>query len=187
MKKLAWTAAGFSLLGLCVSARSQPPQPTAKTDADSAVVKQYCVTCHNDRAKTGGLSLAAFDVPAAASQAPVAERVIRKLRAGMMPPPGARRPDEATLRALAEALEATVDRAAALNPNAGWRPFQRLNRSEYARAVRDLVAVDVDPDVGQARTVRGNRSGDAERSGFEAVTVRDVARERVQQVEKVGE
>src|SRR5438093_453769 len=64
MKKLAWTAAGFSLLGLCVSARSQPPQPTAKMDADSAVVKQSCVTCHNDRAKTGGLSLAAFDVQA---------------------------------------------------------------------------------------------------------------------------
>ena len=147
MKKFVWAAVGFSLLGLCVSARSQPPQPTAKTDADSAVVKQYCVTCHNDRAKTGGLSLAAFDVPMAASQAPVAERMIRKLRAGMMPPPGARRPDEATLRALAEALEATVDRAAALNPKAGWRPFQRLNRSEYARAVRDLVAVDVDPEA----------------------------------------
>jgi hypothetical protein len=147
MKKPAWTAVGFGLLGLCVSARSPTPQPPPKTDADSAVVKQYCVTCHNDRAKTGGLSLASFEVAAAASEAPVAERVIRKLRAGMMPPPGARRPDEATLSALAGTLETTVDRAAALSPNAGWRPFQRLNRSEYARAVKDLVAVDVDPEA----------------------------------------
>jgi mono/diheme cytochrome c family protein len=104
MKKPGLAAIGFSLLGLWLSARPQARQPAAKTDADSAVVKQYCVGCHNDRAKTGGLSLSAFDVPAAGAQAQVAERVIRKLRAGMMPPPGARRPDEATLRALAEAL-----------------------------------------------------------------------------------
>ena len=70
--------------------------------------------------------------------------MIRKLRAGMMPPPGARRPDDAALAALATALETRVDAAAALKPNPGWRPFQRLNRAEYSRAVKDLLDVDVD-------------------------------------------
>ena len=70
--------------------------------------------------------------------------MIRKLRAGMMPPPGARRPDAATIAAFVDALETRMDAAAALNPNPGWRPFQRLNRAEYARAVRDLLGIDVD-------------------------------------------
>ena len=64
--------------------------------------------------------------------ADVAEKMIRKLRAGMMPPPGAKRPDAATIKALVDALETRIDAAAALNPNPGWRPFQRLNRAEYA-------------------------------------------------------
>jgi hypothetical protein len=72
--------------------------------------------------------------------------MIRKLRAGMMPPAGARRPDAATIAGLAAALETRIDRAAALNPNPGWRPSQRLNRAEYARAVKDLLAIDVDVD-----------------------------------------
>jgi hypothetical protein len=65
----------------------------------------------------------------------------------MMPPPGARRPDEAALMTLVEALESRIDKAAALNPNPGWRPFQRLNRIEYARAVKDLLAIDIDPET----------------------------------------
>ena len=151
MKKTALAAAGFTLLGLSVSARPQPPAsaPAAAqaTDRDAATVKQSCAVCHSDRGKAGGLSLASFDVNAAAEQAPVAEKMIRKLRAGMMPPPGARRPDEASLRALADGLAARIDRAAAAKPNPGWRPFQRLNRAEYARAVRDLVALDVDTEA----------------------------------------
>ena len=148
MKKTALAAAGFTLLGLCVSARPQPPAASAGPgDRGTAVVKQYCVVCHSERGKAGGLSLASFDVNAAADEAPTSEKMIRKLRAGMMPPPGARRPDDASLRALAEALETRIDRAAAAHPNPGWRPFQRLNRAEYARAVRDLVALDVDTDA----------------------------------------
>jgi hypothetical protein len=72
------------------------------------------------------------------------EKIIRKLRAGMMPPPGARRPEDARLLTLAQSLETRVDTAAAVTPNAGWRPFQRLNRVEYARAIKDLVGIDVD-------------------------------------------
>jgi len=149
MKKTALAAAGFTLLGLSVSVRSQAPAPAAGpvADRETATVKQYCAVCHSERGKAGGLSLASFDVNAAAERAPVAEKMIRKLRAGMMPPPGARRPDEASLAALADALAARIDRAAAATPNPGWRPFQRLNRAEYARAVRDLVALDVDTEA----------------------------------------
>jgi len=132
---------------------TQAPQPLAShtpspasIDAgeQTALVKQYCSTCHSDRAQAGGLSLAAFDASTATSHAEVTEKIIRKLRAGMMPPAGAKRPDEATLTALVTALETRMDRAAAANPNPGWRPFQRLNRVEYARAVKDLVGLDVD-------------------------------------------
>jgi Protein of unknown function (DUF1592)/Protein of unknown function (DUF1588)/Protein of unknown function (DUF1585)/Protein of unknown function (DUF1587)/Protein of unknown function (DUF1595) len=146
MRKLGLILAGFGFLGLCVSAGSQTP-PAVPPGPENALVKQYCATCHNDRAKTGGLSLAAFDLAEMAAHPAVAEKMIRKVRAGMMPPPGARRPDEPALVALAEALEIRIDKAAALNPNPGWRPFQRLNRVEYARAVKDLLAIDIDPDA----------------------------------------
>jgi len=126
-----------------IAADAQAPSPVP--DPQTALVRQYCTSCHSERAKAGGLSLVSFELSKAADQqAPTSEKMIRKLRAGMMPPPGARRPDEAALAALATALETRVDAAAALKPNPGWRPFQRLNRAEYSRAVKDLLDVDVD-------------------------------------------
>ncbi len=80
----------------------------------------------------------------AQEQPEVVEKIIRKLRAGMMPPAGARRPDAATIDPLTAALESRMDEHAATNPNPGWRPFQRLNRAEYTRAVRDLLGIEVD-------------------------------------------
>jgi Protein of unknown function (DUF1592)/Protein of unknown function (DUF1588)/Protein of unknown function (DUF1587)/Protein of unknown function (DUF1595)/Protein of unknown function (DUF1585)/Planctomycete cytochrome C len=129
--------------------KSHPTTTPAARDAipaetQTALVKQYCVPCHSDRGKAGGLSLASFDTALAADNAAVAEKMIRKLRAGMMPPSGAKRPEGRALLDLAVALETRVDRAAALNPNPGWRPFQRLNRAEYARSIRDLLDLDVD-------------------------------------------
>ncbi|HMJ84917.1 MAG TPA: DUF1592 domain-containing protein [Vicinamibacterales bacterium] len=118
--------------------------PAAPAPDHNAVIRRYCVGCHNDKTKSGGLSLAAFDAAAAAANAEVTEKVIRKLQAGFMPPPLAARPDPATSSALIRALEHTVDTAASANPNPGVRTFQRLNRPEYARAVRDLLALDVD-------------------------------------------
>jgi hypothetical protein len=122
---------------------------TAVTDAQTALVKQYCVGCHNDRGKerAGNLTLAGFDagrVGGDVQVAETAEKMIRKLRLGMMPPAGARRPDAATIEAFASSMERRLDRAASLHPNPGRRPFQRLNRAEYAQAVRDLLSVDVD-------------------------------------------
>ena len=113
-------------------------------DAQTQMVKQYCATCHNDRGKAGGLTLASFDAAQLTDHAEVAEKIVRKLRTGMMPPAGAKRPDEATLMKLAATFESRVDRASAANPNPGHRPFQRINRAEYAHAVRDLLSLDVD-------------------------------------------
>ncbi len=110
----------------------------------TALVKQYCAGCHSERGKAGGLSLASFDAASVVEHPETTEKMIRKLRAGMMPPAGARRPEPAVIGALASAFETRIDRAAALNPNPGSRPSQRLNRAEYARAVKDLLSVDVD-------------------------------------------
>ena len=119
------------------------------TESETALVKQYCATCHNDRNKNnaGGLTLQGFDAAKVghdAQVADVAEKMIRKLRSGMMPPPNARRPEGAALINLAASMESRLDQAFALNPNPGRRPFQRLNRAEYARAVSALLSLDVD-------------------------------------------
>jgi mono/diheme cytochrome c family protein len=128
------------------AASHQPVAPVFGPAEQSAMVKQYCTGCHNDRAKAGQLSLAAFDAAAAANPDHVAttEKMIRKLRAGMMPPASARRPEAEQIKALAIALESRIDRAALTNPNPGSRPFQRLNRAEYGRAVKDMLDVDID-------------------------------------------
>ena len=131
-----------------VPAKPSPPPATAGmlSAADqNRLVAGNCATCHDDDAKTGGLSLEHFDAAAIDRNPALAEKMIRKLRAGMMPPPSvADRPAPATLKAFTETLEARVDQAAAASPNPGSRPFQRLNRAEYARAVHDLLGLDVD-------------------------------------------
>ena len=115
------------------------------SEALDDVVGRYCVRCHNDRRLVGNLSLAGFKTADAPALAETAERMIRKLRAGMMPPPGARRPAGDTLTALAQFMEETIDEAAAARPRPGSRPFQRLNRAEYARVVRNVFGLEVDP------------------------------------------
>ena len=149
---------GLVLAGLTSSGAAQtPPKPTAlpkpapvashapaSSEAQAALIKQYCVGCHNDKAKTGGLTLASFDPEHPDQNADVAEKMIRKLRLGMMPPPGVRRPDADVVGAFVTSLETKIDQAAALHPNPGHRTFQRLNRAEYQRSVHDLLKVDVD-------------------------------------------
>src|SRR5262249_52624415 len=109
-------------------AAAHAPQPAPAADAQAALVKQYCAGCHSEKGKAGGLSLAGFEPAHADQNAETVEKMIRKLRAGMMPPPGARRPDAAVLKDFATSLENRVDAAAALHPNPGRRTFQRLNR-----------------------------------------------------------
>ena len=120
------------------------PHPAAAADAQPTLVKQYCVGCHNDKMKTGGLTLASFDPAHPEQDADTAEKMIRKLRLGMMPPPGMKRPDADVLNTFVTSLETKVDTAAAARPNPGRRTFQRLNRAEYQNAVKDLLDLDVD-------------------------------------------
>jgi hypothetical protein len=119
-------------------------RPATPVQDHNAVVKQYCVGCHNERSKAGGLVLDAFDMSKVTDIAPAAERMIVKLRAGMMPPPGSRRPDAETLDRLVSTLETRIDAAAATHPNPGKRTFPRLNRAEYRRSVKELLHLDVD-------------------------------------------
>ena len=117
-------------------------EPGSSTHA--AVVGKYCVTCHNDKSRTGGLSLehaGLTDIPRGAE---TWEKVIRKVRVGMMPPPGMPRPARAQLDNLAGYLETALDRAATETPRPGRTSMHRLNRAEYANAIRDLLALDVD-------------------------------------------
>jgi len=117
-------------------------QPAAEPQPE--IVKQYCVSCHSERGKAGGLSLVNFDAAHADQSADVAEKMIRKLRLGMMPPPGARRPEPAVLTQFVSSLENKIDSASLTHPNPGRRPFQRLNRAEYQHSVKELLDLDVD-------------------------------------------
>jgi len=133
-----------------VHARGAQTAAPASTAASSVVadyrasIDRYCVTCHNERTKASGLALDTVDLAHPDAAGEVWERVVRKLRTRSMPPQGMPRPDEATYDALATWLESELDRAAAAHPNPGRPLIRRLNRSEYANAVRDLLTLDLD-------------------------------------------
>jgi mono/diheme cytochrome c family protein len=119
--------------------------PAAATAASGrALLDQYCVTCHNDRLKTSNLSLETLDLATAGDHTELWEKVIRKLRAGVMPPPGVRRPALAEYEALRDWLEAEIDRRAAAHINPGSVVLHRLNRTEYANVIRDLLDLETD-------------------------------------------
>ena len=117
---------------------------TLSLDSANAIVQGTCARCHSDRMMRGNLTLESFDVAGAVGDADVAEKMIRKLRAGMLPPPGRRRPPEEALQGLATTLEARIDAAALADPDPGTRSFQRLNRAEYERSIRELLDLRID-------------------------------------------
>ena len=124
--------------------RTSRALPAISPETLTAIVRRNCVACHNETKRSGETSLAGFNVAEAAQNPELAERMIAKLQAGMMPPPGRSRPGGDTLLTLATTLEQLVDRAAAADPEPGARTFQRLNRAEYERSIHDLLALDVD-------------------------------------------
>ncbi|PYR30806.1 MAG: hypothetical protein DMF92_07455 [Acidobacteria bacterium] len=117
---------------------------TATTPAPRAVLDKYCVTCHNQKLKTGGLALDAVDAANVGADASTWEKVLLKLSTRAMPPAGRPRPDDAGRAALLSWLEGELDRNAAAHPNLGHQTLRRLNRTEYANAIRDLLGLSVD-------------------------------------------
>jgi len=121
---------------LCIALEARAQSPSA------ALLNRYCVTCHNERLKTGGLVLNPAQLNAVAENAETWEKVIRKLGSGAMPPPGMPKPDPPAAGALLSFLETELDRAAAANPRAGKMPLlHRLSRTEYENAVRDILDI----------------------------------------------
>jgi len=127
------------ILVTCLATTSLAANPAQE------LVTTYCITCHNDRLKTGGLSLEHADSDTVFNSAEIWEKVVVKLRSRAMPPAGNRRPDNAAYDSVANWLETELDRAAATHLNPG-RPanLHRLNRTEYANAVRDLTGIEID-------------------------------------------
>jgi len=138
------SAADITLAQRQQATPNAPGTGTMPVEARRAMVQQYCSGCHNDRTKSGGMTLTSLDLAQPEQNAELAEKVVRKLKVGLMPPPNARKPEPDTVKGFVQALIADLDRAAALHPNPGHRPFQRLTRDEYARSVHDLLGIDVD-------------------------------------------
>ena len=142
---LAWIAIALTGAG-CIQAASLQSSTPADSPGSSyrAVLNRYCVTCHNEKLKTADLILSKADVESPSVDAPVWEKVVRKLRARAMPPAGAPRPDDTAYTSFANYLETELDRAAAAKLNPGRPAIHRLNRAEYTNAVRDLLALEID-------------------------------------------
>jgi Protein of unknown function (DUF1592)/Protein of unknown function (DUF1588)/Protein of unknown function (DUF1587)/Protein of unknown function (DUF1585)/Protein of unknown function (DUF1595) len=158
MKAITWGMLGAGLLCVGLALDIDPAKASSRlqeesraavpavpdAEAPSEVVENYCVMCHNDESKAGNMSLESFDVGHPEKDAPLAEQMIRKLRAGMMPPSFAPQPEPGEVADLARSLEERIDAVAATSPNPGGRTFQRLNRVEYERSIRDLLSIDID-------------------------------------------
>ena len=143
-------AGGLEPQGAAPAATATALSRSAESQAagsQRAVIQQYCLTCHSEQVRSGGLSLEAVDVADVASAGELWEKVVRKMNAGMMPPPGMPRPDSVTQRGFVSWLEDELDRAALANPDPGRiETFHRLNRTEYKNAIRDLLALDITVD-----------------------------------------
>jgi Protein of unknown function (DUF1592)/Protein of unknown function (DUF1588)/Protein of unknown function (DUF1585)/Protein of unknown function (DUF1587)/Protein of unknown function (DUF1595) len=139
---VSFLAAAIVTLAVMPGDAQQVPAPQKP-----ALLNQYCITCHNQRLKTAGLLLDTMDPQQVGKDAVAWEKVVRKVRTGMMPPAGARRPDRAALDAFAADLEGRLDRAATPAASLEAPSLHRLNRTEYANAIRDLLALDVDVET----------------------------------------
>jgi len=129
--------------------KSAPVKPAvagpAQTPSHKATIDRYCVTCHSDRLKTAGLTLESIDTTHISAAPDVWERVVRKVRVGMMPPQGSPAPDATSRTALVTWLTGELDAHAAAHPDPGRPLVHRLNRSEYGNAIRDLLDLEIEP------------------------------------------
>ncbi len=141
LPKLALFAAVIPLVVSTLDAQVTVPNPLGAR----ALVNQYCIGCHNQKLKTAGIALDVVDTAKVGSDAPVWEKVLRKVSSGEMPPAGLPRPKAPDATAFTQWLSSELDRAAAAHPNPGHPTIHRLNRAEYSNAIRDLLALDVQP------------------------------------------
>jgi len=146
-----WVVAVSFTVAVLVSAQlpaatpaRQEPDTINSIAANRALLDRYCVTCHNQKAKTAGIMFDTMDLAHVGKDAPVWEEAVRKLRGGMMPPPGLPRPDAAAVGTFITWLENSLDQAALEAPNPGTVSLHRLNRTEYQNAMKDVLGVDVD-------------------------------------------
>jgi cytochrome c5 len=140
---LRWLRVAVACTGLQTAipqATSVPPNASSQR----ALLDKYCITCHNERLRTAGLTLDKANIDDIGGGAEVWEKVLRKVRTGAMPPAGMPRPDQATFDAFSSWLEASLDRAAAAKPNPGRVAIHRLNQAEYTHAIRDLLSLEID-------------------------------------------
>ncbi len=142
-QSVPWGNSFTALIGLVILSTATLAK---KAQSVSPIIKQYCVLCHNDIILQGGMSLQHFDADHPELNLVIAEKMILKLRAGMMPPQEAPRPDRETLQQLAKSIEIKLDRAARKRNDPGTRPFQRLNRAEYAQQIKDVLGLTVNPE-----------------------------------------
>ena len=140
-----WIVAGCLQNSGGLSAGQTPPQrPAASATPAQTLVKSYCITCHNQKTKTANLTLDTADADQVVNSAETWEKVIVQLRSRSMPPARSRRPDDATYESVATWLETELDRSAAAHPNPGRSAaLHRLNRTEYANAIRDLLGLEI--------------------------------------------
>jgi len=163
VRKLTWIFGGLLLVSAASDAQTPAPTPIPKATppaaaptsagtasassagaASASLMSQYCFTCHNDKLKTGGLALDTMDFEHVGQAPDVWEKVVRKVRTGLMPPSGVKRPERAALDAFAADVEKRLDAEALLHPNPGDPGLHRLNRTEYANAIHDLLGIDID-------------------------------------------
>jgi hypothetical protein len=137
-------AFGIFGVGVVLASMSQGRAAQAATTLDRSLLDKYCVTCHNEKLKTGGLALDKVDVNDVRGNAEVLEKVVRKLRTQQMPPDGMPRPDKATLDSFAGSLETALDQVAKAHRDPGRVAAHRLNRAEYVNVIHDLLALDID-------------------------------------------
>lgn len=161
MKFVGATRLGFRTAGIVLSAAATlataSSQTPAASQARSEFVQQYCISCHSESLRTGGLVLEGIDPAKVSEDAGAWERVLRQVSSGQMPPAGLPGPDDTARAAFADNLEAALDQAAKADPNPGVTAPHRLNRVEYSNAIRDLLAVDTKP--GEALPVDDSGNG----------------------------
>src|SRR5262245_15906128 len=132
MKGIFLFAGGLALMAMVALSQNE----ASTVESQRAMVNQYCSGCHNDTVKSGGFSFTSVDIAHPEQNAEQFEKVIRKLRSGMMPPAGARRPDEGALKALASGIESRIDQAASKQVYVVAPELHRVNRTEYRNSVR---------------------------------------------------